>query len=538
MTAVYSTLFALLLATVLVPLVVRIAPGLGLLDRPGGRKIHREPIPRAGGIAIAAAALASVAVWLPFTPEVVAYALGALLIFVAGLVDDRLDLDYRLKFGAQFVAALLFMLLGDVWLTRLPFMAEALPAGIGMPLTVLFLVAITNAVNLSDGMDGLAGGTSLLAASVLGYIAYAGGDRTVVLLALCLVGAVLGFLRYNTFPARVFMGDSGSQFLGFSVGVLALLVVERCDRQVSPLLPLLVLALPILDTLQVMVRRLATGRSPFSPDRQHIHHRLLALGLDQRGAVILIYLVQGGLVLLAWSLRHASDLVVGGVLLLLGGALLGGLGWLERHREAGKPWLPARWMAFTVGYLRENAVLARLGRTGLAVMLSVLFVVAAFASVSLGTNVGWLALVLSLLLLVDLAGHGWYGAGRLAVYTLSALSVYLVESGHLETVFPTAWFHAYLGLMLILVAIRLRFGGGRDFQLNPFDLLIVLAVMVVPNLPVVQEMGIGPMLVESLLLFYAVELVMNDESRRPELLRASALGSLAVLTVRGLVLAA
>lgn len=542
MVAVYSTIFALLLATVLVPLFAHYAGALGLLDRPDARKIHHNPVPRVGGIAIAAGALAAVAVWLPPIPEITGYLVGALLIFLAGLLDDRLDLDYRIKFGFQILGALAFIYLGGVQLTRMPFVdGSVLPGWLGVPLTVIVLVAVTNAINLSDGMDGLAGGTSLLAVGAFGYMAYAGGDKIIALMALCLMGGVLGFLRYNTHPARVFMGDSGSQFLGFSAAVLAILLIERSDAGVCPLVPVLVLGLPITDTLQVMTRRILGGRSPFSPDRQHLHHRLLDIGLGQHAAVLLIYLVQVALVVTAWWLRHAPDYVLLGAILLFAATLLLGLRKWERiHAEGGKV-LPGIWVDLLVGYLRGSHLLSQIGRRGVLYSVSLLFPVVALLTPGIGADIGWLSLLLFILMascLIPRAVMPALAIGRLATFTVSALTIYLAESQHLGEVFPMHWLHGYLVLLLMFVALWLRFGGSRHFQLNAMDLLIVLVVAIVPNMPAVRELGIAPMLLESLLLFYASELVLNEATGRWDLLRLSTLAALGILTVRGLLFAA
>lgn len=541
MIAVYSSVLALLVAIVLVPLLAHYAGALGLLDRPGERKIHQQLIPRVGGIAIVPASLLAMVVWLPPIPEITGYITGALLIFLAGLVDDRVDLDYRIKFGLQILGAVVFIWLGEVRLTRMPFLEGAvLPGWLGVPLTVIVLVAVTNAINLSDGMDGLAGGTSLLAFGAFGYMAYAGGDRIVALMALCLMGGVLGFLRYNTHPARVFMGDSGSQFLGFSAAVLGILLIERSDPATSPLVPVLVLGLPILDTLQVMVHRIRHGRSPFLPDRRHLHHRLLAVGLWQRGAVLVIYLVQVGLVVLAWRLRHAPDLVLLAALVFCASAVLLGLGAWERYRAGGRQVPAMVWLRRLVDFLRENRILFEVARWGLLSTLSLWLVFAAAFAARVSVDLGWLALSLCVLLLSLPLVRVLIPAlavSRLVIYTTAVLTVYLVETEGLSLMLSLTWVHLYLGLILVFVALWLRFGGSRSFKLNTMDVLLVLLVAFVPNMPLVRDSGLAPLIMESLLLFYAVELVLNEPSGRWGLLRYATLAATAIVAARGLLFA-
>ena len=538
MIAVYSTILALVISIALVPLFARYADALGLLDRPGTRKIHSNPIPRVGGIAIAVGTLVSILVWLPFRGEIVGYILGVSVIFIGGLADDRLDLDYRIKFFCQILGAVVFIYAGDIQLTRVPFFpGVTMPGWLGVPLTVVVLIAITNAINLSDGMDGLAGGTSMLVAGVFGYMAYAAGDAVLALVALSLMGATLGFLRYNTFPARVFMGDSGSQFLGFSVAVLGIVLIERSNTMLSPLVPLLALALPIIDTLQVMVRRILAGMSPFSPDRRHLHHRLLDIGFSQHGAVFLIYLIQCALVLLAWWLRFAADYVVLGAILLFAATLLFGLrAWERHHAAAVRPPRPPR-IEPLIKFLRENSVLYQVGRQGVIYGVSLLFLFVAVFSDKITGDVGWLSLLVFIMLLFGFAPNLvplTFPVGRLATFTTAVLTVYLAETQGVGGPDGVAWLHGYMLFLLVCVALWLRFGGSRDFQLNTLDLLIAVIVAIVPNMPVVKTSGVAPMILESLLLFYACELVFNNVQRKWHLLRVSTLATLAILAVRSL----
>ena len=221
------------------------------------------------------------------------------------------------------------MWLGDVRIDSIHRGSATAAAGAGgrQSLTFLFLVGVTNAVNLSDGLDGLAGGMSLLCLCAIALLAAVSGNALVVTLALIECGAILGFLRFNTHPAQIFMGDSGSQLLGFSIGVLAILATQGESTSVSAALPLLLLGLPILDTLAVMWQRVRAGRSPFSSDRNHLHHKLLALEFAHAEAVAVVYLLQVALFLVAYFLRFESDLVILAVFLLFAAAALFALKW-------------------------------------------------------------------------------------------------------------------------------------------------------------------------------------------------------------------
>jgi len=539
MIAVYSTVLALFIAIAMVPLLDRWAGALGLLDKPGPRKIHDHPIPRIGGIAIAVGALVSLLVWLPLGPEITGYLAGVVVIFLFGIADDRLDLDYRLKLGAQIVGAVLFTLIAGVHLTRAPFSYGAgLTDWVGWPLTVLVLIGITNAVNLSDGMDGLAGGTSLIVAAVFGYLAYLGGDNATAVFALCLIGAIFGFLRYNTFPARVFMGDAGSQFLGFSVAVLGLLVVERSNTAISPLVPVLVLGLPILDTLYVIFHRVREGRSPFSPDRQHLHHRLLDAGLSQYEALLAIYALQAVLVGLALGLRYSHDAVLLLAYVAFGVALLAALKWWRTRHTEGRS-LVARLdiVDSLVRYLKAKDMLRRVGHGGVVYGMSLLFVVVPWWVTPVTPDIGWLSLLLGgvvLLALMPLKLLPHLQMYRLAAFAMSVFTVYLFETAELRGLPSVSWLRAYLLLLAACVAVWLRFGAGGEFRLNTLDVLVVLIVAIVPQMPAVRELGIGVMVIEALLLFYACELIFGEQARHWQLFRLAVLVGLSTLALRGL----
>src|ERR1700677_2236485 len=296
------------------PAFVHLSKKWGIVDHPGVRKVHAIPIPRVGGLAMIIGVLVAAVIVVPLAPEDRYFLVAAGVLTVFGVLDDRFDLDYRVKLIGQLLAALIVVVAGDTRIYFLTFDDRVLLLQwISVPLTVFFLVGITNAINLADGLDGLAGGTTFLCLGALAMLAHSGGQSVPAALALTFAGAVLGFLRFNTYPASVFMGDAGSQLLGFAVGVLSLQATQSGDSAISAATPILLLALPILDTLSVMVQRISERRSPFSPDKNHIHHKLLAMGFGHHEAVMVIYVLQAALFLLAYFLRYESDLLILGV---------------------------------------------------------------------------------------------------------------------------------------------------------------------------------------------------------------------------------
>lgn len=273
------------------PPVRSLALRLGAVDRPGGRRVNRSPVPRMGGLAISLGFLAAAPAFCPADGPVFGLLGGALLIVLMGAVDDLRDLRPWTKLLAQSAAALLAVRSGVVLgaVSTLSGASLALPYPLAAAMTVLWIVACTNAVNLIDGLDGLAVGVSAIGSLSMLIVALAVSAPAVAVLLAALNGACLGFLPYNRSPARIFMGDAGSQFLGYALGVLSVMGLLKFHTLVSFFVPLLALSVPLADTAFAVFRRLVRGQSPFQADRGHIHHRLLDLGLSQKQAVAVLY---------------------------------------------------------------------------------------------------------------------------------------------------------------------------------------------------------------------------------------------------------
>jgi len=301
------------------PSIVRIAHRVGAVDLPGPRKIHATPIPRVGGVAVFlgfAAGLIFAAFATGYATntahERVGYwstlALAAGVVLILGLVDDIRPVSFQWKFAFQILAATAVWWTGfRVEVLGIPFVSTGVHLGWwSLPLTILWIVGITNAFNLIDGLDGLAAGTALITMTVVAIIALHGGRVAVSAISVALVGSLAGFLRYNFNPAQIFLGDSGSMFLGFSVAVISIHGSQKNVAAVAVLGPLLIMGYPIFDTGLAIARRLnsirtdATGRGGiwymarnahrvFLPDRGHLHHRLLDAGMSHRGAVLSLY---------------------------------------------------------------------------------------------------------------------------------------------------------------------------------------------------------------------------------------------------------
>ena len=326
-------LLAFGVSAALTPLLRRWAIKLGGLDRAGSsRKIHTRPIPRIGGIAIVVGfilPLIGLSFWendvstlfFAHPNRVLGLFLGGIAIALLGLYDDIRGADARVKFSVQVAVAIVMYALGyAVCVVANPFGQPVQLGLLSPPLTVLWIVGIINALNLIDGLDGLAAGVAVIVVMLTFAVALTRLDVLMCLFMASLAGAVLGFLLYNWNPASIFMGDTGSMFLGFVLGVTTVATNQKSSTAVAILVPIVALGLPITDTLLAMLRRAASGRPIFAADREHIHHRLCDLGLGQRQTVLVLY---GVCVLLAGVAFALTCVNSRGVALLL--ATAGGL---------------------------------------------------------------------------------------------------------------------------------------------------------------------------------------------------------------------
>lgn len=541
----FSFLIAMFVTMLLIPPLMRSAQRMHAVDFPSERKVHSAPIPRIGGVAMVAGAVLPIAMWLVPQRDVVALLIGMGVILVFGVWDDRRDLDYRVKFLGQLIAALIVVVYGGVRIETLPFGGlHPLPAGLSIPLTVFALLGITNAINLADGLDGLAGGTTLLSLGAIALLAYLQNDLNVVMIALAVIGSILGFLRFNTYPARIFMGDGGSQFLGFSAGALVIMLTYDTHSALSSALPLLLLGLPILDTLMVMTQRILERRSPFSPDKNHIHHKLLTLGLDHYEAVFLIYMVQASLVLAAYSLRYQADAVIVSIyamFCLSVWSLLSwatGQGWRMRSAHQGQERSfvsrKLRWLRHDGGFVKTA-----FGITALGVSLYLFAGAALSAAVSM--DIGILALALLLVLMAMYKAQrtrpfNW--AERAGVYVAITFIVYLNQTipGALSAL--QDYSVAYFGVLAAAIMLGFRFSKDKSFKITPLDFLVIFIALTVPNLPGLyfERLGLGEGIAKIIVLFYGVELILINAARLHDGLRWALYACLAILSVRGLLI--
>jgi len=296
---IWGALVALTVVVLLTPAVGGMARLLGVVDRPGGRRLNRSPVPRLGGLALFLGIFVPALAFVPFTRETRGLLLGAAVAVTVGAIDDFRGLRWFEKLAGQLAAASIPAIFG-IWVDRFTFPllgVHALPAWLGVPLSILWIVAIMNMVNFLDGLDGLASGVAAIAGLTFAVIALSLAKTDAAILSAIVFGACVGFLRHNFYPARIFMGDSGALLLGFLLAAISVQGLLKTAATVALFFPLLVLAVPIVDTTFVVLRRLRHGESPFEGDQAHLHHRFLRRGFSQPRAAMTIW---------AWCLSLAA----------------------------------------------------------------------------------------------------------------------------------------------------------------------------------------------------------------------------------------
>jgi UDP-GlcNAc:undecaprenyl-phosphate/decaprenyl-phosphate GlcNAc-1-phosphate transferase len=283
-----------LIAYFITPVIKKMALRLGIIDKPALRKIHKEPMALLGGVAIFIGFLVAV---LPFVYKAdksfIGILIGGGMILVLGIIDDVLHLGPRIKLVGQIMVALLVCLFGvSIDFVTNPFGGMIqLDWYLAFPLTILWIVAIINTINLIDGIDGLAAGIVAISALFISIVAINTGQYLPAILTLALFGATLGFLKHNFFPAQIFMGDSGSMFLGYILATVSIVGVLKATITISLAVPILVLGIPITDTLFAIFRRIKNGKEIFKADNDHFHHRLLRKGFSQKQVGVLCYII-------------------------------------------------------------------------------------------------------------------------------------------------------------------------------------------------------------------------------------------------------
>ncbi|WP_299817842.1 MraY family glycosyltransferase [uncultured Pontibacter sp.] len=317
---ILASSWAFLIAIFAVPSIIRVAHLKNILDRPNGRTVHAELTPRLGGGAMFAGFMSALTIFADLNNGVQQLLAGCIMLFFIGLKDDLINISALKKFAVQILATGIVIFMADIRVTSFQgiFGVGELEIGTSYAFTFIVVIGITNAINLIDGLDGLAGTLVVIAASTFGVYFYLYGGEAYgnyAAVAFCLVGGILGFLRYNFHKATIFMGDTGSLLCGFILSVLAIQFIEMRVVPAAPSVALGILFVPLFDTIRVFITRILKGISPFVPDKNHIHHHFLSMGFSQVGTVLTLAAINIIVILFVVLFGHWGSLNVFLVLL-------------------------------------------------------------------------------------------------------------------------------------------------------------------------------------------------------------------------------
>ncbi len=540
-----TLLLSLFITLVMIPILKNYAVRLHTVDFPNGRSIHTFPKPKIGGIAMALGMIIPVLLWSPKGDFTSALLVGGALIVGFGFIDDQRNLNYKTKFIGQVGAALVVILHGGVVIRSLGGILPTgvlLPYWLAVPLTVVVIVGVTNAINLSDGLDGLAGGISLLCFSCIGIIAYQVGNYTISIIAVAVVGAIFAFLRFNTYPAVIFMGDAGSLLLGFLAVTLSL-GLSQGNTPVSPLFPLVLLGFPILDTLRVIAERISAGKSPFIADNNHFHHKLIQHGFPHSKAVVTIYLLQALLVVCAFVFRFHSEWFLLFLYLIFCGLVLSWF--LFTTKSAKKIHHPHPIELVVQRYLqviREKSIVIKVSYWAVLISLPAALHFTALLPARIPTPFSTIALFLAChLLLIMLFRPDWLQLSlKVSVYFLILFLVYQSQVG------MVSWlaykyerlYNLHFLYLVTAVIIMLKFTRRQNgFRTTPTDFLILFIALIVPNLPDahIQSYRMGLFAAKLIALLFSFEVLLGELRGELNGISLHAVAALMIVFVRGLV---
>ncbi|PTQ85886.1 UDP-GlcNAc:undecaprenyl-phosphate GlcNAc-1-phosphate transferase [Nitrosomonas ureae] len=489
----------------LMPITSRLAQKIGAIDIPKLRSIHTTPKPRMGGIAISISFVIICLIFLPVNAFFIAFLTGLIAIVITGAIDDIMEISPGWKFLGQFLSATLFVYLSGM---QVEYIGDILSIGdielgkTSVIFTVFLLVGIINALNFADGLDSLAGGISVIALVFLGYFAWSVDREGLMIIAISLIGAIIGFLRHNSYPTRVFMGDSGSMMLGYVLGVMLVSLSHT-----APQLPLsalaMVIALPLFDTLSVMTWRISSKNSPFLSDRTHLHHRLIDIGLSHPTVVSVIYLAMFAFGLLAIMLQSKPDWVI--FLSLISAGLLV-FSWFLFVRRTGIR--SKKWTIHYFDKFRQSDIykliahwLDRWHSIGISILVALLL--PALLAPLLGLSGGKVLMLFGLAVLLVFFSFRTRRAADLSILhgTLYLNIFALILVYNLSVLVHFSWLHEYISALSAIawlwVVLNLAFTECKEIiLLSDFELLVLLIIGFVAFI-FMRDLQVSPLVLQA-----------------------------------------
>lgn len=529
----------------IIPILKMFALRYKAVDMPSSRKVHSYPVPRIGGVAMAMGAVVPVLIWSPGNRFVDALLLGSAVLVAFGLVDDFKELGYRGKLLGQIIAAMIVVVYGGLTIDAA---GDLLPEGlviprwISVPLTLVAIVGVTNAINFADGLDGLAGGISMMIFICLGGVAFRNDFTALALLSVAVIGAILGFLCFNSHPANIFMGDAGSQLLGFLAVTLAI-HISQASEPLNRSFPLLLLGFPVFDTLTVVVERIRKGVSPFKADKNHIHHKLMRFGASHMAAVMVIYTIQFALVVSAFLLRFYSEWIVIVSYLIFCGLAIFTLDSPVMHRwTLSLTTLSGRLIHRYLRLTQKRSLVIKTCYGILEFAAPLVLFVSCLTLVKIPIYVGSVAFVLLAGLLTIWIVHKQWLLGMLWA-ALFLMIPYLVPMAHIQL--PN-WvglrtqygYHLAFGVLALLAVMTLKFTRRtKGFKVNPFDFLVIFISFFITGIPEIRNTveDVSLITTKMLALFFAFEVLIGESRGSVVKLNFFMMVSLAAVVVKSVV---
>jgi UDP-GlcNAc:undecaprenyl-phosphate GlcNAc-1-phosphate transferase len=526
------------------PIFINLAYKANIMDIPDERKVHSSPTPRVGGIAMVLGAFIPILLWAPMGQLVKSMLISSGIIVFFGLIDDTLKIGFKIKFLAQIIAALIVIKYGGLKIESLGALTEEgylLPVWISIPITLAVIVGVTNALNLSDGLDGLAGGISLITFICIGYLAYLQKFQACEIISVAMVGAIFGLLRYNTHPAVVFMGDSGSQLLGFFVITTSLALTQR-DNQLSPVLLLFLVGMPVIDTLWAIIRRIKLRMSPFVADKNHFHHKLMKLGLFHSESVMSIYILHTSLVYMALIFRSKSEWFLLTLYFLFSGILTITVFLAIRNNwRINRSDFIDKIIKGRLRILRDEYAIIKFSFQASEIVFVSLLILSCFLPVQISIYFSYFSMAfLCLIILTWFIKKNWaHNIIEICIFLMIPFLVYFSEKDTaylIHTTLKNAHTLSF-GVLTIFTLLTLKFTRRHGFKTTPMDILILIFALVIPNLPDerIQSWQMGLIAAKIVVLFFSYEVLKGELRFKTAKLNITAVIALSVISLRGII---
>jgi len=520
--------------------------------------VHVAPIPRVGGWGIIIGALIPILTLTKIDAVVLSYLFGCIVLLVFGAMDDQREMGHYTKFIGQIIAVIPMIFFCGIHINELPFISYDFPTWFYQAFTLVAMIGVINAINHSDGLDGLAGGETLISLGAIALIAYFATDQNLtIVIALAAIGGLVGFLRYNTHPAIVFMGDGGSQFLGFTLGFLAVHLVEFSSTDLSRTAVLLLLGLPIIDILTVLKKRAMSGSNIFRATRNHMHHRLLEAGLAHKESVVVIYTIHTFMVACGIWLQSASDWLITGFYVIVCAITYYFLNLAEKNQ-----WRPGQTKAISflsksLETIEQNEVLMNGSRRFLELAIPGYLLALSIWINDIPRDFAFVAAILAVLLVLQSFNVYPFKVNtrRGIIYITVVFVIYL------STIDRVTWQNEWAVMLermfyvsvCIAIFLAIRFSPGRrkeEFKVTSFDwllLFLIVGALLFASQPLMiqsatelaqasseKSFNVNVFIVVLAIILYGSELLLVERRERIDLLGTAALLTLIMITLRGL----